>query len=123
MSRHPVVSWYAVRCVFRFSEPQYVAGYPFEERITLWRATSADQAIERAEAEALEYAENLDESTETYLGLAQSYKLADEPGDGAEVFSLIRMSRLEPSKYLDTFFDTGTERQQHWSAEIDPCSR
>jgi len=30
---------------------------------------------------------------------------------GAEVFSLLRESDLEPDAYLDAFFDTGTERQ------------
>lgn len=47
-----------------------------------------------------------------YLGLAQAYRLADEPGDGAEVFSLVRKSDLDDKAYLDAFFDTGTERQR-----------
>ncbi|MCU1601431.1 MAG: hypothetical protein JWO22_2140, partial [Frankiales bacterium] len=47
-----------------------------------------------------------------YLELAQAFELFDDPGHGAEVFSLMRTSRLEPDAYLDTFFDTGTERQQ-----------
>ncbi|BEL06735.1 hypothetical protein Q0Z83_049260 [Actinoplanes sichuanensis] len=61
-----------------------------------------------AEAEAGEYA--VDVGGE-YLGLAQVYTLADEPGHGAELFSLLRDSRLEPAAYLDAFFDTGDERQ------------
>jgi hypothetical protein len=47
-----------------------------------------------------------------YLGLAQAYRLGDPPGDGAEVFSLVRGSDLGDEAYLDTFFDTGTERQR-----------
>jgi hypothetical protein len=47
--------------------------------------------------------------------VAQSYELYDEPGDGAEVFSLIRVSDLEPSDYVDRYFDTGTERQSELS--------
>ncbi|GIE38008.1 hypothetical protein Alo02nite_09060 [Actinoplanes lobatus] len=46
-----------------------------------------------------------------YLGLAQVYSLSDEPGHGAEIFSLLRGSTLEPGAYLDAFFDTGHERQ------------
>ncbi|WP_344177249.1 hypothetical protein [Kribbella lupini] len=84
----------------------------YEERITLWRAASAEDAIERAEAEALEYAGSVVESPDSYLGMAQSYQLFDAPGDGAEVFSLMRTSALEPTEYLDTFFDTGAERQR-----------
>ena len=64
--------------------------------------------IALAEGEALEYADNDDE----YLDLAQAFKLFDEPEHGAEVFSLMRSSRQEPDAYLDTFFDTGTERAQ-----------
>lgn len=33
------------------------------------------------------------------------------PRDGAEVFSLMRDSDLEPDDYLDAFFSTGNERQ------------
>jgi hypothetical protein len=84
----------------------------YEERITLWLAASAEDAIERAEAEALEYAGSIAESPDSYLGIAQSYRLVDAPGDGAEVFSLMRSSALEPTEYLDTFFSTGTERQR-----------
>ncbi|MCL1897985.1 MAG: hypothetical protein FWG16_04105 [Micrococcales bacterium] len=46
-----------------------------------------------------------------YLDFAQAYMLVDHPEDGAEVFSLMRLSTLEPDHYLTQFFDTGTERQ------------
>jgi hypothetical protein len=81
----------------------------YEERITLWRAFAADEAIARAEEEAQEYAETVGDE---YLGFAQSYHLSDSPGDGAEVFSLFRDSSLEPGDYLDHFFDSGEEREQ-----------
>ena len=45
-----------------------------------------------------------------YLGLAQAYELFDEPGHGAEVYSLMRDSPLPPETYLVTYFDTGGER-------------
>lgn len=106
-------SWFAVRCVFATGWlPRDEATPIYEERITLWRASSAEEAIERAEIEALEYAGGIDESPDTYLGLAQSYRLVDPPGDGAEVFSLMRESSLAPDDYLGAFFSTGTERQQ-----------
>lgn len=80
----------------------------FEERITLWRAADFDEAVRRAEAEVGEYADTVGGE---YTGLAQAYELSDEPGDGAEVFSLIRDSNLDVDAYLDAFFDTGNERQ------------
>lgn len=79
----------------------------------MWRAGSADEAIGRAEAEAHEYAALISEAPSTYTGLAQCYRLVDAPGDGAEVFSLMRHSKLKPDAYLDRFFDTGSERQSH----------
>ncbi|HEY3562412.1 MAG TPA: hypothetical protein VGL05_33330 [Kribbella sp.] len=104
--------WFAVRCVFAKGWPPHRPTPVYEERITLWLAASAEEAIERAEAEALEYAGSIEESPDSYLGIAQSYRLFDAPADGAEVFSLMRSSALEPDEYLDTFFDTGTERQK-----------
>ncbi|MEU9432669.1 hypothetical protein [Streptomyces sp. NPDC048252] len=96
-------SWYGVRCVFRHG-PLGV----YEERVTLWTARSADEAVERAEAEAAEYCEDL-EGVE-YARLAQAFTLFGTPGDGAEVFSLMRGSTLPPGEYVDRYFATGDER-------------
>jgi hypothetical protein len=106
-------SWYAVRCVFRTAwmgddgDPAPDENL-YEERITLWQATTAEEAIALAEEEAQEYAADEDE----YLELAQAFRLFDEPEAGAEVFSLMRSSALGPDEYLDAFFDTGAERTQ-----------
>ena len=72
--------WFAVRCVFASGWPPDRSTPVYEERITLWLATSAEEAIERAEVEAIEYAGAIEESPDTYLGIAQSYRLADTPG-------------------------------------------
>jgi hypothetical protein len=101
------VEWFAVRHVI-------ATDGAFEERITLWRAGSAEDAISRAEDEVAEYTEAVGGRP---LDLLQSYQLADEPADGAEVFSLIRRSDLEPGAYLDSFFDTGQEIQQDARAD------
>ena len=106
MSDHEDSGWYAVRCVFGFKPGT------FEERITLWRAESFDDAIEQAEDEARGYAADLNGSPDAYLGLAQAYRLTEPPGDGAEVFSLLRTSKRTAESYLDHFFDTGNEHQQ-----------
>jgi hypothetical protein len=36
--------------------------------------------------------------------------MGDDLGAGAEVFSLVRLSDLDTSQYLDQFFETGRER-------------
>lgn len=111
----PPADWFAVRCVFHRS--RNAAGTPglasgelaYEERITLWNAASADEAIELAESEAEEFAAA---TGSAYTGLAQSYWLEEEPQDGAVAFSLVRRSKLGPDAYIDTFFDTGLEFEE-----------
>lgn len=108
--------WFAVRCVFRQGWPVPNAGSrhrAYEERVTLWRARDLDEAIAKAEADAMMYAGTIEEAPDEYLGLAQAYALTGAPDqDGAEVFSLIRDSTLDPSSYLNAFFHTGDEHQR-----------
>ena len=104
--------WYSVRCLIHFPDPDPGRTAVYEERITLWRAARSDEAIARAEAEAEEFAADVNGE---YLGFAQAYHLAveGEVGDATEVFSLLRDSSLEPDEYIDRFFVTGAERERH----------
>jgi hypothetical protein len=100
--------WYGVRCIFAFDGNE---GPYYEERVTIWRSVSFEAAVALAEAEAAEYAADVDAQ---YVGVAQAFHLAVEdrplePGD--EVFSLMRRSELKPEDYVTRFFDEGTERQ------------
>jgi hypothetical protein len=99
------VRWYGVRCIFR------VRGKPlYEERITLWRVSSFESAIEAAEEEARDYQTM---AGSEYLGLAQAYQLSSKRvTTSSEVFSLVRSSALEPTEYVDHFFATGAELQK-----------
>jgi hypothetical protein len=98
----PRISWFAVRRVFRFHETTY------EERVTVWRAASFEEADRLAEAEAVEYAEL---AQAHLLAFSQLYRAGETPKEGSEVFSLLRDSDLEPDDYLDHFFNDGEERQ------------
>jgi len=96
--------WYSVRCVLSFETKEFTT---YEERITLWRTSSFEEAVVLAEAEAAGYAVDVGG---TYIGLAQAYHLAvRQIGSGTEVFSLMRHSALGPDEYLTRFFDTGDE--------------
>jgi hypothetical protein len=102
--------WFGVRCLF-----QWRGQGCFEERITMWRATSFEEAIRKAEFEAANYADTNDL---IYLGLAQGFWVfEDRITDGTEVFSLVRESDLDVESYLDAFYDSGSERQRHWQKE------
>jgi len=109
-------AWFAVRCVFDYGHNRPVGPrdlgpgeHAYEERLTLWYAATADEAIELAEKEADEYAAS---AGCAYTGLAQSYWLEEEPGHGAVAFSLVRKSNLAPDAYIDAFFDTGQEYEE-----------
>jgi hypothetical protein len=108
----PSEPWFSVRCLFRHLPASY------EERITLWRAGTPDEAVTLAEADARDYAKGLEGAE--YLGLAQAFHLFEaQVGDGTEIFSLVRDSDLAPDDYLDAFFDTGGERQHDLPADDD----
>lgn len=98
------MGWFSVRHVIQNNDS-------FEERITLWEASSADEAIAKAETEAAEHVAMLGEPFKL-LDLFQGFELFSPLGDGVEVFSLIRDSDLDADEYVDSFFDTGTEYQQ-----------
>ena len=101
----PPLQWYSVRCHFRIDERHY------EERITVWQAIGFDEAIDLAEAEAEAYPDG------EYLGSCDCFHLSDagmQASQGAEIYSLVRASELDPDTYLRTFFFTGSER----SAEV-----
>jgi len=100
------VPWHTVRCIVRWSPEDL-----YEERLTLWQAATLEEAVLLAEAEAVRYAES---NGFEYTGLAQGYSMLEAPAPGAEIFSLLRRSPLEPGGYLDRFFDTGDEQQQDW---------
>ena len=96
--------WFGVRSVIQFDEL-------YEERIVLFSASDFDSALERAEAEASDYAEAV--GSGVVLGLHQAYELdAEALADSTEVFSLMRTSQLDAEASLSTHFDTGGERQE-----------
>jgi hypothetical protein len=74
--------WYSVRCVVDLDDH-------VEERVTLWRARSPEDAVSRALAEAQEHAADLGPGA-VLREDAACFLLDDEPGDGAEVFVLGR---------------------------------
>lgn len=105
------MGWYSVRCVFQLIDA-HESESPYEERITLWKASDFETAIELAEDEAADY---IEDTSSAYLGLAQCFYLGDDITtilSGTEVYSLIRKSDLPPEDYLDAFFDTGEEYQR-----------
>ena len=101
-------AWFAVRTLCRSQLHGSQSTVLYEERVTVWSTSSIEAAIRLAEQESKDYADATDGTT---VGFVQAYELAMAPSHGSEVFSLMRVSDLDASEYVDRFFDTGAERQ------------
>lgn len=101
---------FSVRNFFLWaSRPDQTMRNLYEERITIWKAESIDEALRLADGEATAYATN----GENWLESSQAFELDESVNaNGVEVFSLLRESDLEPDDYVRTFFVTGKERTQ-----------
>ncbi len=110
---------YSIRSVIRWPRIEnQQKPFVYEERITLWNAATFEEAIDLAETDAKAYAQSKGFEC---LDLFQSYWLFNSLEglpQGREVYSLIRESDLDPSSYLDAFFDTGLERSGDYGDQM-----
>ena len=108
--------WFSAKSVFRHHRVEAsVSKTVFEERVVLVHAASFEDALARAEAEAAEYCAMAGGPVD-YLGFVDVHRLASaQVGHGTEVYSSMRESVLDPSEYLDRFYDDGHERRQHFT--------
>lgn len=104
--------WYAVKCLFLHNDLKRRNGKNnFEERILLVKAENFEDAIEKAEKEAIEYCETLDDVE--YLNFCNSYHIAESRiVDLTEIYSLITASDLDQNEYIKKHYDTGGEFTQ-----------
>lgn len=104
--------WYAVKCLFLHNDLKHRNGKNnFEERILLVKAKNFDDAIEKAEKEAIEYCEDLDDVE--YLNFCSAYHIAESRIlDLTEIYSLITTSDLDQIEYIKKYYDTGGELTQ-----------
>lgn len=105
-------AWYSVKCIFLHNHLAAPDGKSvYEERIVLFAANSLDEALQLAETEAESYARANGDIQ--YCQFASAYQLPDgEIMAGAEVYSLMRRSPLEPKEFIDKYYDDGTESVQ-----------
>lgn len=83
--------WFGVRCIFRHTD---LGAY--EERVTVWEVPTFDDAIAAAKADAAVY-EGRHGSSVEFVGITQTYQTFEVPAHGADVFSLMRDSELDPT--------------------------
>lgn len=105
--------WYAVRCVFLHPDLRGEKGrkHVYEERIILVRAGSDREALRKGEREAREYSKGLGkvrrlEFVETFHLFGKAIR------EGTEVFSLMRSSNLDGPRFLERYFDDGSEHRR-----------
>ena len=101
--------WYGAKCVFLHTAIESCPGQVYEERVVLIRAASFEEAIRKAVEEAEEYAGDAEGCS--YTGFVDVFHMYDERVDErTEVYSLMRRSELDVTRYLNHFYDTGSER-------------
>ena len=111
----PTRHLFSIKCLFRHAPmSDDKAAHIYEERITTWLAENEDEAIQLAETEAYDYANSLSQGSEhpvEYIHYCMAYSTQEEQfASGLETFSLMRDSDLNPDEYIDSFYDTGSER-------------
>lgn len=99
------VNWYTVSGLFRWYFKNTGETANFEDRHILIRATNFDEALDKAELEALEYC--VDSSRANFsiesLGKHYAYEISeDELENGIEVFSRRFESNLSGDEYIKT---------------------
>lgn len=89
-------------------QPHYRHLGPFPPRSAPVGGVEAAQPVHYSAREALEYCRD---GGYRYVGYAESSLMDEgrEPGEGAEVFSLLRASRKKPKDYINRFYDSGHE--------------
>ena len=124
MPRGPKASpdepWFAVKCLF--SHPNRANesdGNLYEERITIWHASTFEEAFALAEAEAREYASD----DCVFIRATDSFHLFDESvGQGSEVWSVMRGSHMDAELYAKTFCTTPRDRTAYSRSDSDESS-
>jgi hypothetical protein len=106
MVRMQTGDWFGVRCWFLFESGalDMDRGQLYEERVTIWCAANVDDARKQAAAEGDAYAGEVGATRIDYI---ETYRMADPPREGAEVWSVMRDSWLPPDEYLARFVTEG----------------
>lgn len=116
--------WFGAKTLYRWPDFYTEAGrgeYVYEERVVVLRARNQDDAIVHAEAEAIEYASAANEGME-YLRSVEVYEMFDDIGHGAEVFSLLRTTPLDPPSFLERYHNPAGLHSRAVGEDLDPAS-
>lgn len=100
------MNWYSARCLFVH---EYVEGFThnvYEERVVLLRADSEQDALNKGEADAREYA--LSNPHTLFTGEIDVFILMDEVVvDKSELYSCMNESTLDKDAYIKRFYNRG----------------
>lgn len=119
--------WYGVKTAYRTTavgEPRNVDRYYdpeatlVEERVVLFRARSFDEALAKAEQEALRYVDSdrfnrySQRLRKRFLGRTNAFELFEAPGAGVEAFSLTEVVAQTVSDHEVRLNRMGRERRR-----------
>ena len=99
--------WFSVKGIFRWFFKEDGKTALFEERIIIVKADSFDEALDKAEIEAVKYCEEDPKANYQIESLKKFYAyeiLEEELSEGIEVFSNRREIALDSGSYLERFY-------------------
>lgn len=120
------MKWFGARTLYRLERAGEDQRCLLEHRVVIFQASSEDDAIEKAENEALEHARSLSwEASDAvavsgqYLEVCDVFRLSSAPADGIEVYSshVLHRGRVTSAELVDLQF--GPERDDAVQGEMD----
>ena len=108
--------WYAVRCLFSHpTRANDADGNLYEERMTVWKCSSDEEAFVKATEEGKAYAKVADC---IFIKATDSFHLFDKHiAESTEVWSTMRGSHMNPKHYESTYCTTPRDRYTPISIE------
>ena len=103
--------WYGVKCLIeKIGLSEVPDAHVYEERVVIFRASDFDDAMEQAEREASEYAQ---QSGGHYIGYCNAFKIdSAKIENGTEVYSVMREVTASPSEFITRYYDDGRDKHR-----------
>lgn len=98
--------WYTVKGLFRWYFKSDGKTHLYEERVVLFKATNFDEALNKAEIEAIEYCEEDKEANFMVENLNRftAHKILDKLDEGVELLSSRKESNLNKMEYIEKYY-------------------
>jgi len=108
-------TWFAIKCIFRHPDIKIGPRQWYEERIILVKSDNDENAMDKGEKEAKQYAKGCSDGCE-FTGHVEAWHLFDDKiEDLTEIYFDKHLSNLSSEKYIKRYFpaDVMDDCQKH----------